>query len=307
MNYLNDARFVDIGDLPTGFKPYDFKQLYMRQMVLEELHLIHTGMVARVRPYQHIIRAVQLCCSIDVNQLTDGDFEYVLAWLRKHSYPDFPAIATYKCQHLVYLRNDNSIEFDPVTAQRERLTLKPCGGENKELVRQVGTRVHMIDDDLILNDPVIDFPRVATLTDYYDAVDLKPSLKYTGMLARWIKAGETFADKLEILNSQKDLEVVARIEKAVETYYHGISEVMRLKCGECGHVMEHSAQPRLLSFFADNSETDIFNMIYNMLTHFNVQPDMKLPVKMFFFHHNTFIMDKKKAEQAALAAKGGRR
>lgn len=307
MDYLNDARFVDIGDLPTGFKPYTFKQIYMRQLVLEELNLIHTGMAARVRPYQHIIRAVQLCSSVDVNLLTDGDFEYVLAWLRRHSYPEFPAIATYTCSNPVYQRPDKSIEFDVKKANMERLTLKPCGGDNKELVRKVNVRVHTIEDHQFLNEPDIDFPRVGTLTDYYDAVDLDPKVKVVGAMARWVKHGTTFAEKLAFLMDQDGLDLYERIERISKQFYHGITEVMTLKCGECGHTMTHESQPRLLAFFADNSETDIFNMSYNMLTHFNVSPDMKLPVKLFFYHHNTFVMDKKKAEQAALARQGGRR
>lgn len=306
MDFLNDARFVDIGDLPTGFKPYSFKQIYMRQLILEELNLIHTGMASRVRPYQHIIRAVQLCCSANVLELTDGDFEYLMAWLRKHSYPDFPSIAKYTCKHLVYVRKDNSIEFDEAIAKRDGLKLQPCNADVKELVRNTKIRVHTIDDHLDLADDEIDYPRIATLTDYYDEVDQRPELKITGKIARWVKAGSTFAEKLKILEDQPDLRLWEKIEQVMNVYYHGITEVMNLKCGECGNVMQHEAQPRLLSFFADNSEVDIFNMSYNMLTHFNIPPDMKLPVKMFFYHHNTFVMDKKKAEQQALAKRGGR-
>ncbi|MNR51824.1 hypothetical protein D3C85_1715580 [compost metagenome] len=65
--------------------------------------------------------------------------------------------------------------------------------------------------------------------------------------------------------------------------------------------MEHESRPRLLSFFADNSEQDIYNMSYNMLTHLGAQPDMKMPAKMFFYHHSTFITDKREADKQAQA------
>lgn len=303
-DYERDPRYVDIGDLLTGFAPYEFKNIYMRQFVLEDLNLLHTGMSARIRPYSHIVRAVQMACSVDVTQLTDGDFEYVMAWLRKHSYPDFPMIATYTCKNLVVLRPDNSIAFDVALkdADAQGFRVGHCDGENKELVKSTRIRVKTLDDDdLLIKDPDIDFPRVGTLTDYYDVLSEKPHLRYIGALARWVKRGKDFNAKLLYLMSQPDMSLFERIEDHQKRYYHGITEAMSLVCGQCGHKMEHESRPRLLSFFADNSEQDIYNMSYNMLTHLGAQPDMKMPAKLFFYHHSTFITDKREADKQAQA------
>jgi len=304
VDYENDSRYIDIGDLPTGFSPYEFKQMYVRQFVVEELNLLHTAMRTRVRPYDQLIRAVQLTCSIPVRQLTDGDFEYLLAWLRKTSFPDFPVVAKYTCKNKVWLKPDNGIEFDlpPEECAKKGYVFGPCNGENTEIVKKTVLKVHMLDDDdLTIQDKDIDFPRVATLTDYYEYIEENPHMRYVGALARWVKAGKDFKAKLAFLMAQPNMDLLERIENIKTRYYHGITESMTLKCGQCGGTSPHEAQPRLLHFFASNSEQDIYNMYYNMIAHFGVAPDLKLPAKMFFYHHATFVQDRREAEQKAQA------
>jgi len=305
MNHELDARYMDIGDLPTGGQSYDFDRIFMRQFILEELPLLHFGMTSKVRPHQHIIRAVQMACSVNISQLTDGDFCYIMAWLRRNSFPEFPVQARYTCNHMVYVDERNAIGFDVTakTAAKRGFWLQPCGHTQSELVKHTKVIVHTLeDDDLVIKHPDIDFPRVETLTDYYEHVDADPRMKYVGSIARWVKKGKTYKAKLAYMLAQPDMKLFEEIERHTKLYFHGITEKVTLRCGQCNHVKEHESNPSLLAFFADNTDKDIYNMCYNLMSQFGASPDMKLPVRMFLYHHSTLAADRREAEQKAKAA-----
>lgn len=307
MNHELDARYMDIGELPTGGVTYDFKRIFMRQFILEELPLLHFGMTARVRPHQHIIRAVQLASSVNINQLTDGDFCYIMAWLRKHSFPEFPVQARYTCNNMVYVNDKNAIGFDVTakTAAKRGFWLQPCGHNQTELIKNTKVVVHTLDDDdLVIKHPDIDFARVETLTDYYEHIADEPRMKYVGSIARWVKRGKTYKAKLAYLMAQPDMVLFQAIEKIMKHYFHGVTEVVKLRCGQCNHVKENESNPSLLNFFADNTDKDIYNMCYNLMSQFGASPDMKLPVRMFLYHHSTLAADRRDAEQKQKAQAG---
>lgn len=308
-DFAKDARYMDIGDLPSGGATYTFDRVYLRQFVLRELPLLHHGMTARVRPHQHIIRAVSMACSIDINELTDGDFCYVMAWLRRQSFPDFPVQAKYTCTQPVWVnKRNNSLGDSKLTkadAARLGYVREACNGQNNELVHQTEIVVYTLeDDDLVIKHPEIDFPRVATLTDFHEYIDENPHMKYNAELARWIKRGNSFKAKLLYLNAQKDMTLYEEIEEIRKKYFHGITEKIRLRCGQCNAIRFHETEPSLLKFFADNTEKDIFNMIYNLMSQFGVSADMDMPVKMFMYHHNQLASDRRAAEQRAREAAG---
>lgn len=297
-----DPRYMDIGDLPSGGATYTFDRIYLRQFDLQELPLLHYGMTTRVRPHEHIIRAVSMACNVDITQLTDGDFCYVMAWLRRHSYPDFPVHAKYTCLHPVWTRTLDKTIGDPkmskVEAKAKGYIMLPCGGENTEMIHRVEVVVYTLDDDdLVIKHPEVDFARVSTLNDYYMFVEDNPHAKYMAGLARWVKSGTTFRAKYAYLKAQKNLDLWEAIEELREKYFHGITEKIRLRCGQCNNVRFHETEPSLLKFFADNTEQDIYNMSYNLMSQFGVNPDMKSPAKMFMYHHNQLAADRRAQEQ----------
>lgn len=306
--YLRDARFLDIGGLPTGFAPYPFKQLLIRQFTVAELQLLHHAMHSKDRPYFHIIRAVQLATSVDVSMLTDGDFEYLMAWLRQHSFPKVPLQVSWKCQQYLWAHEgDNHVGspfMDAKTAKLKGYKRELCNHNNVEIITNVMPQVHVLEDDLQkLEFDDIDFPRVNTLSDFNDYIEENKWMLHMAEVARWIKTGKTFKAKLAFLNAQPDCELYERILAIREKYHHGISERMRLNCKMCDHTFMHESTPRLLSFFADNSETDIFNISYNLLSGFGMQPDMNMPAKIFLFHHSTMAKDRQEAEMRAKGIK----
>jgi len=298
-----DPRFVDIGDLPTGFAPYEFKSLFLREFELAELKLLYVGMHSKVKPVDHIIRAIQLCANQDVRQLTDGDFEFVLAWLRLHSYPKAPLLVNWTCRqiNLVY-KSDRTFYTGEKLSDRDMalkgIEWETCNTNNVEIVNQYRTPVVALDDNkLHIEDPDIDFPRVATLPDFHAHIEEFPHEKHMAECCRWVKRGNSFRAKLIYLMSRPDNDLYERILEARKTYHHGIMEVMKLRCRVCDHRWEHTTTPRLLTFFADNTEEDIFKIQYSMLAEFGLQPDMSMPAKMFLFNYSSLAKDKQDAAE----------
>lgn len=302
-DFYGDARYFDIGDMPSGGKTYDYDKFYVRQFAAEELPLLHYGMNTRVRAHEHVIRAVQMACSADISQLTDGDLCYVMAWIRRQSFPETPLQAKYVCTNMLFQDDVGNI-YHKITRKEADLkgyVLKACGRENVNLIKSTAINIHTLEDESlqVVNHPDIDFARVITLADFHEMVDEKPWLRYKLDLARWVRKGKTLKAKLMFLDSQPDFKLWEAIEKIKEKHFHGITEEIQLRCSDCNNVKQHESTPCLLKFFADNSDKDVYNMTYNLMAQFGASPNLKMPAQMLMYHHSTLVDDRRKSDQAA--------
>ena len=258
-----DARYRSIGMLPSKMIPYkdadgnktldydDNDIVYIRPFELPELRLVSKA--ATLNAMYHLIRAIDLVCSVDVYKLTIGDFYYVLLWLRMNSYPERPYAFEWKCDS-VFFQHKESKEFlfydvpDSEWPSPDRLISEyvgtPCNTENTSIVRQKECTVYELEDGLILP-PEFDFPRVAHLEDFTSAVG-DPELMYLADGIKWIK-GHTFAEKLK--KAEKDPGLVYTGLDINEAVVHGFSEAITFKCRQCR--VEHTTNLVInaLSFF----------------------------------------------------------
>ena len=303
---IRDPRYLDIGDLPTGFAPYEdigLKQIYLRPFEVRELPLLHLGAKARVGGIGHIIRAVNMVASCDVNCLTDGDFEFILTWLRKASYPESPMLVTWDCRKVnIVEKETRRFVRDTKFLTKTDMDLKgyepeQCNTNNRTIVHDVRILVDTLDDDnLYIQHDDIDFPRVRTLLEFEEMVSEDPSVEQIAKIARWVKAGETVKEKIDILNNS-DIDLYERIVDCQKEYEHGVRETMTMKCRECQNRVSHTAKPKMRSFFADNTESDIYDIQYNLMSEFGVAPDDSMPTKKLLYHHSCLAKDKQEEKE----------
>ena len=306
----NDHRFIDIGDLPTGFGPYTetgkFKRLMCRPFCVRELSLLYMGQKGGADGLEHVIRAVNMAVSCDVRHLTDGDFEYVMMWLRLNSYPQAPSLVTWICKRLTVIETEGRAFYtasDALKLSTQDLKLKGlvrevCNAENNEIVHNANTIIHTFEDDdieMVYDD--LDFPRISTLLEFHQLREESPELELTASMARWIKEGDTLKEKIVLFESAPDLNQYRRILECKVRYKHGISEDMKLRCRTCGNNVEHSATPDPLTFFADNSEQNILDIQYTLLSEFGLQPSDDMPAKTLLYHHSCLAKDKQAEEE----------
>lgn len=298
-----DTRFVDIGDLPTGFAPYAFDRLYVREFTISELKLLHQGMHSRVRPIEHTLRAVQQCVTVPVMELTDGDLEFVMTWLRIHSYPRAPLQVSWKCRQInvVDKKSRDFYKGPPLSdkdMQRRGLEHETCNVNNVNIVQKYGTSIHTLEsDNLHITYEGVDFPRTSTLSDFFTWVDEDPEMRHILEVARWVKEGTTLKDKLEALCDSPDMELYENIDKCRREYKHGVEDSMELKCRECDYTWTHHSTPKLLSFYADNTEEDLFRIQYNLLSEFGHQYNPNMPAKLLLFNYSSLAKDRQDAAE----------
>lgn len=300
-----NQQFVHIGNVLTNYEPYDFNEIMVREFNVSELKLIHLSMHSRSRPIMHLLRAIQFCCSVDVMKLTDGDFEFIMAYIRKMSYPSAPLLVHWDCNKVnVVKKTDRTFYTGPKLTEREMelqgYEYEKCDTKNVEIVNQHRQELILLDDDnFTVTEEGVDFAYVGTLPDYYDYVEEHPEDELLAKCARWVREGDTFAEKLEILSNQPDLELFERIQFCMKKYEHGVVNSMNLRCRVCDDRWSHTTRPDWMSFFADNSEDDIYRIIYTLASEFGVNYDPNSPAKLLLHQYSSLAKDKQDAAQKA--------
>lgn len=307
-----DPRFKFIGDLPSGSFVYDWKELYIRSFDVIELPLLSLGAHARYNGISHLLRAVDIVINQKVTDLTDGDFEFILAWLRKFSFPATPLIVQWPCNRRVFAFPSGALytdeaEPEPSYKKQRELKLKAidCGTNNTEIVHNVSMSIDALDDDWTNDDPELDLPRMSTYSDYYEHTQEHSEDKLIGMVARHVRAGETFAEKLALVSDNMDL-----YERAWALYQrsrHGISEKMTLRCRSCEGKVPYVSYPNYRSFFPESNEQEISDVQYNLMARFHTAPNDRSPSLKLLYHHSCLVRDLKEEEQRRNAQKNAQR
>jgi hypothetical protein len=250
-----DSRFVDIGDLPSGQKPYTFTQLFIRPLSVNELKLI--SQAAMLEDVRHLIRAVDLVIDQDVHDITIGDFFYILMWLRVKSYPKSPIIVNWKCSATYHVELDEtgkdlrvfpSADVTPDLLESGMIAERQCSKQNTESIRMSNIEITCIPDDFAGLPEGFDYPRVRILPEI---VEYTKKSEYVFILpaAQWIRQGKTLKDKFEALEKAPDLDLFETAFNLSEEVVHGIKENIMLKCANCGTQYPHTLELNPLTFF----------------------------------------------------------
>lgn len=255
---IADSRYSDIGNLPSGFFPYKregISKLFVRPFKVDELRLISKA--AALDDESHLVRAVDLCISMDAGELTFGDFFYVLMWLRMHSMPKTPYVIEWHCQEVVIINketgvaimNDDSFEMPK---DEENYRVDPCGTHNSEVIHLTNIDVQSLPEDfagLPDDGPLeFDFPRAKLLQDVRMSRAL-PELQYLVRAAQWVKDGATIEDKVNLLATQDDLSVFGVADELDDRFAHGVAENASLCCRRCLKRTPHRLHLDALTFF----------------------------------------------------------
>lgn len=222
-----DSRFFSIGALPSGYHPYNFKELLIRPFSFAELKLISRA--AQTQTNQNIIHAVNNCINVDAFDLTVGDFYYILFWLRVNSYPKTPWIVEWTCRNLIESEGEERI----------------CGAENFDRISESSVSIKQLENKDLPEG--LDFPRARDLDDIQEMAK-NPDFRFLIKEIQWIK-GSSMEEKIFYLENSEDLELFEKAKKASDEFQHGIIETLKLKCKECGGLHSHVMTINPLTFF----------------------------------------------------------
>ena len=247
-----DSAYHDIGTLPSNGIPYgqegEFK-LLVRTFRLPELRLLSKAV--DLGEMEHLLRAVDNTISFPVEELTIGDFFYVLLWLRLYSMPKAPYIVEWRCEQPFFTHKQTRKQLmytDAVWPTVEELKtdyeVEPCGTENTGVIHQSDIEILSIDDGTVLPEG-FDWPRVSCYNGRAEAMK-NPELKLLAPAIQWF-SGKTWEEKM--LNAELHTDLVGEALDLNRKQVHGIAETVKFSCRRCR--IEHSTVLELnaLSFF----------------------------------------------------------
>lgn len=243
----------DHTNLPSLGIPYAVKSI--EASPFRPLHLAMLSEAIFLDNKAPLIEAVGMAIDFDVRKLTEGDFYYILTWLRFAS-RDLPIFADWQCTGVVFRRADSDTVYtmetiDAMVTQweaalgTEAQTLlenpheidfyeEDCDHENKQTVAFEDFQIQRMSEDAI--DPRLDYPRVDQLVDYLDLGKDVRNKKIIGPV-QYIKAGATLREKLNGALEATDMELFDLASRAHFKYAHGVVQRVYKKCERCG--VEH--------------------------------------------------------------------
>lgn len=257
--------YFDKSNLPSRAHPYAFSGFNCTTFGMKQLEKLSTSIVAN--DVQYLINAMSDVVDVDVNQLTIGDFYFLLAWQRMFCYQKSkPITANWKCVGTLYdskitgrisytsmlalntawdTANDEQREsmVDPDTIMVTELV---CGNENSEPVTWNDfPRIWLPETKPELDDR-LDYPRVQLLSSLIDAMS-DPELVLLAPAVQWIKLGSTIEEKVEIIQQENDLSLFDIAAETNIEFTHGISEVFTKVCPVCGteHELKFKIEPHI--------------------------------------------------------------
>lgn len=252
-----DARWHDIGALPSQFHPYPWKKLYVRPFDVAELKLASRAVA--MQDIRYMIRAVDMCITEDAGSLTQGDYFYVMAWIRLVSTPKTPLMVEWNCEtpvlehketHMIVL-NDG---IDQPKDELDKYAERKCGTLNSELIHMVN--FDTIDLPEVMEDlpEGFDYPR---MRDYPDALAAlqNPELKLLVPAIQHIYTdpsevpGASWAEKVRIMETSKGLDVYETAQSLRKILKHGIVETCVLRCRNCRKTYPYTIDLNPLTFF----------------------------------------------------------
>lgn len=302
---LLDSRYHNLGALPSQGLVYPEASWLIRPFTVNELMLVHTYFTTN--DFNYILRAIQICFTGDILNLTDGDFMYLLAWQRSRSYPQTPLDTFWTCNAIQLMLVNSKYAVGPTVSEEQRTLMinqrkaeyRPCGWKNRELVYGSKTKVISLDekDPPVLMDGLT-FPRVNTLAEYLTLVHEKKNT-LLDEYARWIKHGTTLKDKVQFLEQQTDLSLIEHIKEYKTRWFHGVLSVSRLKCNNCGAKYLHTNELNIPEALADNTEQALLDMQHQLAAGYSIPPNDDMPSKKFLYFYSKLSKEKKEAEQRA--------
>lgn len=236
--------------LPSRGIPYAVKEINVAPF--RPVHMSFISEAIYARNNAPLIEAVGQVMDFDVKQLTDGDFYYILAWLRFNS-RDLPIYSDWECGGVYFTRADDDKEYtiadidqmveqwelaEGTEAQAEmedprtiNFIENDCHHHNKVEVKFEDFSIKYMSEAPL--DPRLDYPRVVHMVEY---VGLREENRYKKLIGpvRYIKEGQTLHAKLTATLEADSMELFDMAARANFEYEHGILQRVYKSCERCG-------------------------------------------------------------------------
>lgn len=266
-----DSNYHDLGALPSNGHPYKGRmdKLFIRPFKLPELRLVSRA--ADLNDITHLIRAVDNCISYPVNDLTIGDFYYILLWLRLYSTPKTPYILNWHCHQPYFVHKETR---KPLMYNKETIwpseevllnqyEVSDCDTPNSSTVHQTDVEIVSLPEEFDELPQGFDFPRVSILAELtLDSGNpemsylvpgiqwIDPNLGYAALAERGVAVTRPYSDwELKVLAADHNAELFYDGLEINKKVLHGISESAHFFCTKCQVRHDQKLILNALTFF----------------------------------------------------------
>lgn len=257
----------DSTNIPSKTLPYPVKQIEVVPFKPKQLALMSKAVM--LDDFGPAIEAMgQSMTNLDVNQLTAGDFFYLLTWQRLNSLKRNPVMAKWECPGTIFADRSTGVRYTPrevkvlvanweaADEETRKTMLDPaavmldgyvCSHGNYQPLVMEDFRILFLEEDIVL-DTRLDYPRCDTLAQF---VNLQRDPDY-GMLAesgQWLRSRKPLLLRVQEMVDAEDTDLLEAACEANRDYQHGILRTISKPCEVCGHNHEMTMTVSPKSFF----------------------------------------------------------
>lgn len=256
----------DSSNLPSRGIPYAVKSIEVNPF--RPRHLPYLSESILTKNDAPMIEAVGQVMDFDVYQLTDGDFYYILTWLRFFS-RDLPIFCEWECTGIIFTREgdtsgkiytmeeiDNMAEqYDAAKGTEAEEHMEDpskivflehdCDEYNNQTVAFEDFTVKYMDESEL--DADLDYPRVRDLVAYKELGADVRNQKVIGPV-RYLREGKTLHDRLNSLDNI-EMELFDKATRAHFQFDHGVMQRVHKVCPRCGRAHAFDVNVDAHSFF----------------------------------------------------------
>lgn len=254
-------------ELPSQYTPYNFKSVNLNDNI-GPIYIPAFARAVEDDDLKYLLQGVQKAIDIDVGMLTEGDFYYTLTVMRILAYKKNPLMARWTCsgsevfkrldtgetwteeQVSAYVDMWHAAEDKTGITDPDDIQIEPtyCTHQNEEVVGVGDLILHTLptaDETPYDLDSRLDYPRASLLPEAYELSD---DLEYGPFVrvAKWVRAGETLVDKIEmVMNNMELYELALHAER---NYRHGVTRYIVKTCKACGNHNTLEMEVSAMSF-----------------------------------------------------------
>ncbi len=232
-------------DLPSGFVPYTWKALSVKP--LKGIHQAKFNAAARLQSTRALVEAISTLLPSDIRaeDLTTSDFRWLIYYLRVHNYATTPVQITAICRDPDHLQKVHDKELPEAS-------LRNIGSLNASLIEETPLDIEALEEN-IKSEPCLVESGIelgfATMADTLKVLDLienekdsirSEELQFIGEMAAFLKRTDANGQVIPLEERMKVVEgLSADVVRALDKYTHwaadyGVSEIVRMRCKECG-------------------------------------------------------------------------
>ena len=273
------ARHVDMGqaisiDLPSRFKFYTFKDLYVKPM--RNVHRAKLSAAYQMQSVRPVVEVIDSLLSTSdgqtglAYQLTEPDFNYLMYWIRIHFFTSVPFTVKAKCKNPEHVKLVEEGKKHKATLNIIQ-TLNNLVPESKFLDEDYDADFSQYNPTFAgVKNPPVEF-KVAPPT-YNDIIELTedeyflieqkdpetgkmvkvPNSAYVYLVnaAAYLQVpGMSLRDRAKLVGDMDEEDYNKLIDAGKSIPEYGVNEVITLKCKECGATRQVRTRLDAHSFF----------------------------------------------------------